>query len=74
MFSIYYTGEEGIEAIKKILLSTIDQINKESEEIKIEMRLEAPPFYKVITSMTTSKSKGIEIVNKTLDLIGKFAN
>lgn len=38
------------------------------------MRLEAPPFYKVITSLTTSKSKGIEIVDKTLKLVEELSS
>jgi len=64
-FELMCYSEEGVEAIKWVLLQSKNTINEESKDIKIEMKLVAPPLYE-ITTITTSKSNGITAI-KLLD-------
>jgi len=67
-FELTCYSEEGIEAIKRVLIESKSRINEESKDLKIDMKLVAPPTYE-ITTITTSKSAGTKILDKTLKLV-----
>lgn len=66
-FELLYYGEEGIEAIKKLLLDAKEKVNQEAE-LKVELKLVAPPLYE-ITTTTTSKSLGTKVLDGALKTV-----
>ena len=57
----------GIEAIRKALQAGEDA---STEEVKISVRLVAPPLY-VMTTTSTDKAQAIEVMEKAVDVIGE---
>jgi len=66
-FELLYYGEEGIEAIKRVLIEANKKVNEEAE-LKVELKLVAPPLYE-ITTTTTSKSLGNKVLVGALKTI-----
>lgn len=57
----------GIEAIRKALQAGEDA---STEDVKISVRLVAPPLY-VMTTTSTDKAQAIEVMEKAVDIIGE---
>lgn len=69
-FQLVCYSEEGIEAIKRVLLNAWDKINENfaSQNLKVTIKLVSPPHYE-ITTQSTSKSAGGKILKECLNLI-----
>ena len=54
------------------MLEVVKETNEKSKDMKMEMKLVAPPYYE-ITTVTTSKSNGITLLNQVLKLVEEKA-
>ncbi len=68
-FEITCFSEDGIDGIKDTLLAAKKEIAGEgSEGLQISIRMVSSPLYEVSTQ-TTSKSTGVKVIKRALELI-----